>query len=531
MLAIFTVLGGIGVFLIGMKFMSEALRDAAGPAFRSFLERLTTTPLRGTILGTAITLLVQSSSATTVMTVGLVGAGALSMPKALGVIYGANIGTTGTGWIVAFLGFKLQLGVIAQPILALAALGVVLGRGQWGRVARIVAGLCLLFIGLDMMQAGAGLAGAILTPDTLPANTWTGRLMLVLLGFAIVQLLQSSSAGLAMTLVFLGAGAITFVQAAALVIGLSLGTTVTAILAALGTGRAARQTGYANLLFNLGCAAVAFPLLDLVGPLLHSTPLGGDDPTALVLFHTGYKLLGALLFLPLTQRFAALLERLVLERGDPLVAPLEPSLRSDAAGAVKAASQVADAAAELIFRATRDALSDPPDLRALSAAPRRVEHAIAQITTFLRPVTLPDGVDALKDRLTALLHQLDHLQRFTHRLSRRTPLATIQTDPTLIRAARALAASLEPERDLVHLERLSQMMMRRAELYRHETLSKPADPGQGVQALFARTDAMRWLARLAEHAERIRVYQVACAEGKLPEWRGEDIEETANPTE
>jgi phosphate:Na+ symporter len=342
MQAIFTVMGGIGVFLIGMKLMSEALRDSAGPKFSAFLARFTTTPLRGTLTGTVVTALIQSSTATTVMTVGLVGAGVIGFPKALGILYGANIGTTATGWIVSFLGFKLKLGVIAMPVLAFAALGAILGKGKWGRFSRITAGMCLLFIGLDMMQAGAVLADGLLTPETLPPDTWTGRLSLMLLGVVLVQILQSSSAGMAMTLVFLSAGAITFAQAAALVIGLNLGTTVTALLAALGGGRAARQTAYANVLFNLGCAVLAFPLLDLVAPVLHSTPLGQDDPTALVLFHTGFNLAGALIFLPVTARFAALLDRLVTERGDPLVAPLEPSLLSNAEAALNAARRVAD---------------------------------------------------------------------------------------------------------------------------------------------------------------------------------------------
>jgi len=507
MQAVFTVLGGIGVFLIGMKLMSEALRDAAGPAFSAFLARFTTTPFRGTLTGTAVTVLVQSSTATTVMTVGLVGAGVLGFPKALGVLYGANIGTTATGWIVSFLGFKLQLGVIAMPVLMVAALGVLLAKGKWGRFARILAGMCLLFIGLDMMQAGAVLAEGLITPETLPDDTLAGRFLLVVMGFVIVQVLQSSSAGLAMTLVFLGAGAITFAQAAALVIGLNLGTTVTALLAALGGGRAARQTGYANMLFNLGSAIMAFPILDLVAPVLHATALGSDDPTALVLFHTGFNLVGALVFLPLTGRFAAMLDRLVPERGDPLVAPLEPALLSDAEAAMRAARQVADDATALIFSAAADALSDPPDLRALSAAPQRVEGACDQIEAYLGRIHMPDGHEALSDRYTSLLHQLDHLQRFTHRLSRRTALGIIPDDPALGRAARALAAALAPERNGGHLERLSDLIENRARLYRDETLSRRPEGKATVQNLFDRTDAMRWLARLAEHAERIRHYQ------------------------
>ncbi|HCS24283.1 MAG TPA: Na/Pi cotransporter family protein, partial [Rhodospirillaceae bacterium] len=150
-----SVLGGIGLFLIGMKIMTEALRDAAGPGLRHVLTRFTTTPLRGALTGLGATAVIQSSTATTVMTVGFVGAGVMTFPQALGVLYGANIGTTVTGWIVAFLGLKLKIGVLAQPVLFAAALIMVLGRGRAVRVARGVAGMAMLFLGLDLMAGAA----------------------------------------------------------------------------------------------------------------------------------------------------------------------------------------------------------------------------------------------------------------------------------------------------------------------------------------------------------------------------------------
>jgi phosphate:Na+ symporter len=506
MQAIFSVLGGIGLFLIGMKLMTEALRDAAGPSLRAFVTRFTTTPLRGTLTGTAVTAVVQSSTATTVMTVGMVGAGVLTFPQALGMLYGANIGTTVTGWIVAFLGFKLKLGVIALPVLFVAALGSVLGRGKWGRFARALSGLCLLFIGLDMMQAGAGLAQDLITPDRLPDDDLAGRIALVMIGFVIVQIVQSSSAGMAMALVFLGAGAISFAQAAALVIGLNIGTTLTALLAAIGGGRAARQTAYANLLFNLGTAALAFPFLDLVSPVLHGTALGADDLTALVLFHTGFNLLGALVFLPVTARFAVLLDRLVPETGDALTAPLEPQLLSDAEAALRASKQVADMASDQLFEALASALAQPPDLRALASAPPRVAQAVDALEAYLGRITLPDGHPDHPARFAALLHQLDHLQRMTQRIERRSPLGVIATDPSLMRAAQALGAALTHD-DEAHLPRLRDLIETRSRTYRHEVLIGNGKIAASVQDLFDRTDAMRWLAHLAEHALRIRHYR------------------------
>lgn len=502
------VLGGVGLFLFGMKLMTEALRDAAGPGLRLWLGRFTTTALRGTLTGAAITALIQSSSATTVMTVGFVGAGLITMPQALGVLYGANIGTTVTGWIVAFLGVKLKIGVLAQPVLFLAALALVVVQGRWARIARAIAGAAILFIGLDLMQAGAGLAEGWITPDLLPGNSLAGRLGLVAIGTLLVALVQSSSAGMALALVLLAGGAISFAQAAALAIGFNLGTTVTGLLASLGGGRATRQTAYANSLFNLATGVLAFPLLTLIGPWLHETPLGSDDLTALVLFHSAFNLTGALIFLPLTSDFARFLDRLVPPEPEPLTAMLDPGLRRDPPSAIAAAEASAAAMQAALFDALGRALAAQPDLRPLSAVPARVEVAIDRLEAFLAPIRVPDGQAALQERVTALLHRIDHLRRLTQRIERRNALAVIARDPRLARAARALGGRLRAGSSAARLARLAAQIERRTQLYRHQTLRQRLF-GAPVQEYFDRTDAMRWLAHNAEHAASIARYAPA----------------------
>ncbi|WP_160147806.1 Na/Pi cotransporter family protein [Tabrizicola flagellatus] len=338
-------LGGIGLFLFGMETMTAALRSLAGEGLRRWLLRMTRTPLRGAVSGAAITAMVQSSTAVTIMAIGFVGAGLLSFGQSLGVLFGANVGTTVTGWIVAMVGIKLKLGTLALPLLFLAALGGIFGEGRLARWCRMLAGLSLLFIGLDLMQSSvAGIEGLI-TPDQLPGEGWTGRLLMVLLGLGLAAIMHSSSAGVAMALVFLGSGTISFPQAAAAVIGMDLGTTLTGIMASAGGGVEMRRTALANFLFNIGTVALAFPVLDLVSPVLHATFLGQDDQTALVLFHTLFNLVGALVFLPLTARFARLVERLVPDRPVTLAAALEPGLLSDPGTALDAAVRTADAMA------------------------------------------------------------------------------------------------------------------------------------------------------------------------------------------
>ncbi len=503
---ILTVLGGIGLFLVGMKIMTEALRDAAGSGLRDLLTRFTTTPLRGTLTGIGATALIQSSTATSVMTVGFVGAGLMSFPQALGVLYGANIGTTVTGWIVTFLGLKLQIGLLAQPVLFVAALAMVLGRGRPVRVAKGVAGAAMLFIGLDLMQGAATLAEGWITPDRLPGDSPGGRLMLIGLGFALVSVVQSSSAGMAITLVLLGGGAITFAQAAAITIGLNIGTTITALLAALGGGRAMRQTALANLLFNVVTAALAFPLLDGLAPLLHATAAGQDDLTALVLFHTGFNVAGALLFLPLTPRFAALLDHLVPEGPAGLAAGLDPTLRAEPEAALAAAEKVGADVARVLFAALGSALPPDPDLRPLATLPQQVPDTLEKLETYLAAIRLPEGQRALHDRFAALLHALDHLQRFHARLERHSPLDVIGSDARLRRAAVVLAGRLRaPQTSDAQFQRLAGLIDRRARIYRQRTLQQRL-AGAKVQDLFDRTDAMRWLARLADHAAAIARY-------------------------
>ena len=231
------VLGGIGLFLLGMKIMTDALREAAGAGLRRLLARFTTTPLRGVASGALTTAVIQSSSATTVMTVGFVGAGLLSFPHALGVIYGANIGTTVTGWIVSLVGFKLRLGTVAMGLLFMASLALLLTEGRMARLGRIAAGFSLLFIGLDMMQDSMSGAGGWLHPDRMPSDGIGGLLIMAFVGLAMTVVMQSSSAAVAVVLVLLDSGALTLMHAAAAVIGMNLGTTFTALLAVLGGSR------------------------------------------------------------------------------------------------------------------------------------------------------------------------------------------------------------------------------------------------------------------------------------------------------
>ncbi|MGX0877404.1 phosphate:Na+ symporter [Roseovarius sp. MBR-154] len=503
MMQVLTAMGGVGLFLLGMEIMTAALREAAGGRLRRQLARVTASPLRGAVAGAVATAVIQSSTAVSLITIGVVGAGVLSFAQALGVLYGANIGTTVTGWLVMALGLKLKLGVVALPLLLAAALASMLAQGQAARIGRALAGFCLLFIGLDMMQAATAGLEALLHPGLLPGDGWGGRLSLVLIGLLLVAMIQSSSAGMALVLVLLGSGAVNFAQAAALVIGFNIGTTVTGLLAALGGARAMRLTAVANLMFNIGTAALAFPLLDLVAPLLHGTRAGADDQTALVLFHTGFNLLGAAVFLPLTARFAALVERLVPDRAMPLVHGLDRRLLADEGAAMDAAQSVADRLRRTVFAALHRALGPEGDLRALASIAVQGHQAVIAVEEYLARVRIAPDREREQARYAALLHQLDHLQRLIERCGQRDRIATLHDEAHLRRDVATLATALGRDSKAPRLERLARLIAARTARFRRGVLLREHAGLLPVSEVFARTDALRWLGRVADHAARL----------------------------
>lgn len=509
-------LGGIGLFLYGMETMTAALRDLAGERLRGWLLRMTRTPLRGVMTGAAITGLVQSSTAVTVMAIGFVGAGVLSFTQSLGVLYGANIGTTVTGWIVAMAGVKLKLGTVALPVLFIAALSGILGEGRLARWGRMLAGLSLLFIGLDVMQASmAGMEG-IITPDSLPGEGWAGRFLLVLLGLGLTAIMQSSSAGVALALVLLGSGAISFGQAAAMVIGMNIGTTLTGLLASAGGGVEMRRTALANLLFNLGTAILAFPLLDVISPLLHATLIGHDDQTALVLFHTLFNLVGTLVFLPLTGAFARLMLRLVPDRPVTLAEALDPVLLSDPGSALDAAARAAGAMAEAAGAALGAALApgDRRDLRPLAALPAQLDPARRKLEAWLSHLRIPPDRPEALARMAALMHLTDHLTRLSARLRETGRIAHLADSPRLVRPARAMAAALSRRPSPGQAKRLVARVQGFARQHRRGAMLREHAGMIDLPQVFRETDALRWLDRVADHAERIAHYRAA-AEGPL----------------
>lgn len=323
MLLTLNLLGGLAIFLFGMKIMSDGLQKMAGAKMRQLLSIATTNRFAATFSGMLVTSIIQSSSATTVMVVGFASAGLLNLYQSLGVIFGANIGTTMTAWIVSLFGFKFQISLFALPVIALGFFAQFLTR--WTLVRRIgeaCVGFGLLFLGLDIMK------------NTIPADfaqnphvvEWIGRfrptdalslITLIFSGSLLTVILQSSSAVMAMTLTCAAAGIIDFPTAAALVLGENIGTTITANLAAIGTTKTARRAAIGHFLFNfigvVWVACIFHHFINFINWLVPGDPYVKDPasltavlPYHISAFHSVFNVLNTLIMLPLLRQLAAL---------------------------------------------------------------------------------------------------------------------------------------------------------------------------------------------------------------------------------
>ena len=275
-LQIFTLLGALGMFLYGMNLMSSGLQKAAGDRLRGFLSAMTSNPFKRVMTGLGITAIIQSSSATTVMVVSFVNAGLLTLVQAIGVIMGANIGTTVTAWLVSWLGFKADISILAVPFMLLGFLFSNSKKNQHRNIGELIVGFSLLFLGLSFMKESVPDLSE--TPQVLEfVKTWSGYgfwsvLIFLAFGTVLTLVLQSSSATMAITLIMLSMGYIPFNMACAMVLGENIGTTITANIAASVGNTSAKRAAMSHTIFNVFgvvWALILFrPFLGLVGRII-----------------------------------------------------------------------------------------------------------------------------------------------------------------------------------------------------------------------------------------------------------------------
>ena len=278
LLQVFTLLGALGMFLYGMNLMSSGLQKAAGERLRGFLSAMTSNPFKRVMTGLGITAIIQSSSATTVMVVSFVNAGLLTLVQAIGVIMGANIGTTVTAWLVAWLGFKADISILAIPLMLFGFLFSNSKKNQHKNIGELIVGFSLLFLGLSFMKESVPDLSE--TPQVLEfVKDWSSYgfssvLIFLVFGTILTLVLQSSSATMAITLIMLSMGYIPFSMACAMVLGENIGTTITANIAASVGNTSAKRAAMSHTIFNVFgviWALIFFkPFLGLVGIIIES---------------------------------------------------------------------------------------------------------------------------------------------------------------------------------------------------------------------------------------------------------------------
>ena len=311
----FSLVGSLALFLFGMKTMSEGLEKFAGDRLRSILAAMTKNRVMGVLTGILITALIQSSSATTVMVVSFVNAGLMTLAQSIGVIMGANIGTTVTAWIISAVGFKVNIAAFAIPLLAIGMPLIFSGKGNRKSIGEFIFGFSFLFMGLSFLQEAATamnigdmVAGML---AHVPQDSFLTIILFVIVGTLVTMIVQASAATMAITLMLFdmhipGFG---FEQAAALAMGQNIGTTITAFMASLTANTQARRAALAHMFFNVFGVVVFlivfYPACDAVSWVVENLMGGGNDLFKLSAFHTAFNIINTLLLIGFVKQIEA----------------------------------------------------------------------------------------------------------------------------------------------------------------------------------------------------------------------------------
>jgi phosphate:Na+ symporter len=513
-----TVLGGVGLFLLGMTVMTDGLKALAGSSLRAALGKAAATPLSGAFWGAIVTLLVQSSSAVTMTTIGLVSAGLLTFPQGLGLVFGANVGTTGTGWLVALIGVRVSLSAYALPMIFAGALVKLLAAGRVAATGASLAGFALVLYGLTTLQQGMGGLAERLHPSDVPSVLgmadvgWAagsaGLITLVLVGLAMTAVMQSSTAAIAVTMSAFYAGAIGLEQGAALIIGQNIGTATSSALAAIGASTTAKRLALAYVLFKMIAALIALASFPFTVALMRRLAPSVDGVTQVAAYHTAYNVVGVAVLLPATQWFTRFVERLLPARESPLIRTLDPAALVQPVVAIEA-----------------------------------VRRVVAEAREFLSDLKVSPETDAERHRMIETLRALDHVSRMIEVLGEVGPPGPANGGEEDLRAAElckqamrwggAVADSITAESALgpraesigwtatpeavaalAETESAAKALAAMQRGRRMALLASVGPAGVTAAEAFARVDAAHRLDALAHHAWRSAAHLIGRDEGE-----------------
>jgi len=523
--------GGIGLFLLGMSILSTGLRQLGGNRLHRWLKSSTKNPYTGAATGALVTAMLQSSSATTLATMGFISAGLMSFSQGLGLIFGANIGTTLTGWIVALLGFNFDITAAAFPLLFIA---VVLRMNQ--RRPRIFAtgkalsGFALLFIGLALMQESFAEVDYQSAIAGLQQTGWTTWPVMLAVGILFTLATQSSSVTVAVSLTALATGVLDLGQVCSVIIGADIGTTGTAFLGTIGTSNDTKRIGYSSIVYNLMTGIIAFTLLGiyLAGVDRWLPGMSDHSPEVVaVAFHTTFNLVGVLVILPFTRPFARGMKRLVPDASTPnLTATLNPKFLDDPEASKEAIRTtlyrlVGETFNTIGTQLERGIPSSPTsenqesDLKeaiiatrlfALKAGSGTQEVAVNQTTAMACALHLLDHLDALLD----VVKQDGEQALKNLRLPYDTPFAKVGEALKTAALSPSTPQSYEPISDLAEYFRHERNNFRRGVI--QEALSGKRDATNLAKCL----DVNRFLRDCTEHAAKVAHYLGRFSEKAAP---------------
>jgi phosphate:Na+ symporter len=502
-----TLLGGLGLFLLGIHHLTEGLKGLAGDSLRRTLQKLVAGRFSAVVSGAAFTALIQSSTAAILTVIGFVSVGLVTFSEAIGVIMGATLGTTSTPWLIAIFGFRLRIADFALLMLAVGALLWLIAKGRVRSVGAILAGFGLLFLAIEYMQSGMADVSWNLKSLSGPGSLW----LLAGIGVVMTIVMQSSTAAAATTLVALNAGSLTFEQGCAMIVGQSVGTTATTALVMIGGSLAVRRAALAHILFSsiVGVLGMIFlrPLAaaaDGVGALFNDP----DGVLALAAFSSIFKLAGIVIFYPFIDHFSRLIVRISGAGSQSSVSRLDPTVAQAGGGiALEAAWRATlEVAREAVDRVRRLLAGESPQ-----SAPQ--DDPVAQVERFLESLSLETtDLGTIGPRLIHLVHALDHLKELEDDLKRASPVVSKRHSPAFASAASALAAWLDATNDpetapaaavFGTLEKASQQLRDERKAGRETLLADVALQRTSAEAAHAELETLLWCDGSFYHAWRV----------------------------
>ncbi|HQO22196.1 MAG TPA: Na/Pi symporter, partial [Spirochaetota bacterium] len=460
--------------------------------------------------------LVQSSHVTTIATIGFVSAGLITFQQSLGIIFGANLGTTSIGWIISLLGFKLKIGLIAMIAVAIGATMKLAFRNYLSKLGFVIAGFGLIFIGIDFLQNGMNDFGSLISISNYVDNSIFTRFKLLGIGVIMTVIAQSSGAALTITLAAVHLGQISVEHAAAMVIGQNIGSTLTAAVAAFGASSSAKKTALAHIFFNLFTGIILFillhPFMNLISGIFSSV-IHGEGVIAVSLFHTSFNFVGIIIFLPFIKYFSSFLSYLIPSKKS-FTEHLDKNVETLPAVAVESARRSAlEIVSHLCSKCTQILRTNEMNFNS-----SEIKNSTAKIAEFMSRVRMYQGIDYERKRKISLLHAVEHIDYVTDCANETETWKNLQRYDLLKNLREELAAELDKiiqwiesknnSYDAKDIEAVSERMIESRKKVRAVILESLSKGEIESDDAFRQIESLRWLERLTYRIWRSVYYLV-----------------------